>query len=159
MSTNAELNNWFEYAQSTYGFVDDSHNRDLVVTYLIANFHGIPSEIALTAFIRENIDNPNLHRLAQPAEPAPVRAPRKSDREVRIEEARMRLEAEKRALQKNPEVFAREVSRIRAIREMGRFGPIWSDTWAKQRTELEALKPIFPDFLEKIDALIAKVGC
>ena len=166
----AALNAWFERAQAEHGYVDDQHNRSLLVEYLEVHFRGVPSEVALTAFLRENADNPNVHRLAQPASKTLIPDEMWAKQNVLRNPAREREEAEAAAAEKRKRfdqsmndaktraTFEGELKSIRGYREMHARGINWAQTWSIQRDRMTALLQKYPQYAAEIQQAISKIG-
>ncbi len=152
----AELRRILEgFASENDEVIWDQHNLDKLWAFIKAERGNVLDEEGVRQFWYVM---PDLHRKALPL-PEPVR--RKSDRELSAQYEQERREARERQLEKqakSPEALLQECYRINRIREMSYHGPDWAATWHKQRQEYEGLKTRFPDFTDKIDALIAKVG-
>ena len=168
----AFLNEWFESAQRVYGIVNDDVNAKMVANYLLKNFRGVPSKVALDAFIRENLDNPQLHKLATPAQEGltpdamwqrqniqSVYNPEhtRQQRIAKAKEAKQKFDTTRDEARSRAELEA-ELKRVRTFRDVRAMGISWAGTFAKQKEMLAALLAKYPQYLSEIQAAIDKVG-
>jgi hypothetical protein len=168
----AFLNQWFESAQRVYGIVNDDVNAKMVADYLLKNFRGVPSKVALDAFIRENLDNPQLHKLATPAQegltpdemwarqntqsvynPEHIR----QQRIAKAKEAKEKFDIGANEARSRAELEA-ELKRVRTFRDVRAMGISWAGTFAKQKEMLSALLAKYPQYKAEIEAALSKVG-